>query len=143
MTNPLSKYPCSTVSHHGNVTVKRECLIRNTSRNSHETSDLKALALQILERNRQRNNHETGMVRGVSTPASDDVLTYYAECYEERAAIYQYDGKYSQTESEWQAMNDVLVLYSATRKVPSGSNEFNNFMLALHAVTNFNNQRMV
>jgi len=74
------------------------------------------------------------------TPSSGDDIEYWREAYEERAAIYEFDGRHSRSEAEWLAMNDMLRHYSAAHNVSLGSDALHRFMCVLHMATGFNPQ---
>ena len=134
---PSSRF---TVSSYRNETVKQRHGILNIQRNIRATMPLKFLALLVLERNRQRNKHETGAFQStlIASYGEAELLVHYAGEYEERSAIYQYDGRHSRSVAEWRAMNDVLGIYSEAQRTAVGSDHFNSFMLSLHAMTRFN-----
>lgn len=144
MTSSDKEDTCFTVSSLGNETMKQLWNERNTVRNNTETTSLKSLCLLVLERNRQQNNQETTVFQEAEpkTVEISDILTDYVVWYEERAAIYQYDGGCSQIESEWHAMNDTIERYRIAYHIAADSDLYVNFMLKLHALTGFNhNQR--
>lgn len=121
-------------------TVKQTVGFGNTARNAGETLSLKTLALLVLERNRQQNKGETRQETDVSAATAHETnldVTDYAEWYEERAAIYEYDGGYSRSEAEAFAIQNTLALYCETHRLPKESAMAGAFLRQLHFITGF------
>lgn len=87
----------------GDETVKQGNVWRNTERNTHETKSLRTLALLALERNSSRNKRKTDSNHLVSVVCGSETKLLQpddADFFEERAAIFEYDGGLSRAEAE-------------------------------------------
>jgi hypothetical protein len=87
----------------GGETVKQGSGLRNTERNTRETKSLKAFALLALGRNNNRNKCETETNYLVSVVCGSETKLLPPDegyTYEERAAIFEYDGGLSRAEAE-------------------------------------------
>lgn len=94
----------------GNETVKQGNVLRNAERNTHETKSLRTLALLTLERNSSRNKHEIDSNHLVLVMCGSETKLLQpddADFFEERAAIFEYDGGLSRAEAEKLAYNFV------------------------------------
>jgi hypothetical protein len=125
----------------GSETVKQGDM-RNNLINKDETKSLKALAEAALERNKVRNKDETNIKLTVSsfhpaeTRAPNTNLGVYIELYEERAAIYEYEGGMDKVKAEWKAMNDVIIKHSHDKGLQKGGKEEFEFMQRLSTAIN-------
>ena len=65
-------------------------------------------------------------------------LEYYKEVFQERAAIYEFDGDLEQGEAEYEAFNDTLKQLVAEKGIDPASTYFNKFWKELKLYCGYN-----